>query len=87
MQGGGKLEFYASWTARTRHWCPALLRLSQAVLDDDWYKLFFPAGTLFGLTAAPNAPWMTYDWAYSDDVTCGTASRCGDVERRHQPWR
>jgi len=34
----------------------------------DWYRLFFPKTTNFGLTSGANVPWLTYDWNYSASV-------------------
>lgn len=71
--GGGKLEFYASTDTPSVSGVPGTADGSNPPsTTTNWYKQFFPAGTLFGLTTGANAPWITYDFNYSVQVTCGT---------------
>jgi hypothetical protein len=73
ISGGGKLEFYASSDNPNPALVPATATGSaKPSSTTDWYKLFFPSGTLFGLTHGANAPWNAYDWTYAVNVTCGT---------------
>lgn len=77
MSGGGKLEFYADSV-------PSAALVPGTATDKtcggnpcdttDWYKLFFEPSTNFGLTNAASAPWLTYDWNYSVQVTCGPSN-------------
>jgi len=36
----------------------------------NWYQQYFPAGTNFGLTSNPNAPWTAFSWTYNAPRTC-----------------
>ena len=73
--GGGKLEFYADSSSPNPNLVPGTANGSaKPQTTTGWYKLFFPAGTNFGLTTGVNVPWTTYDWAYQATVTCGSAS-------------
>jgi hypothetical protein len=66
MVGGGKLEFYASSDIPNPSLVPATANGSaKPSSTTDWYKLFFAAGTQFGLASGSNAPWLTYDWLYT----------------------
>ena len=71
MTGGGKLEFYASSNAPNPALVPGTASATPAKPSSttDWYKLFFPAGTSFGLTSGANVPWLTYDWNYAASVS------------------
>lgn len=80
FSGGGKLEFYASSSSPDPALVPGTATGSaKPSSTTDWYKLFFPAGTQFGLTGAANAPWLTYDWVYGASLNytvSGTAVSC-----------
>jgi hypothetical protein len=70
MTGGGKLEFYADSGTPNPSLVPGTANGSaKPSSTTDWYQLFFPAGTNFGLTTGANAPWTTYDWAYAANIT------------------
>jgi hypothetical protein len=71
MTGGGDQEFYADQAAPT---VPTVLSYTGTAPTDttDWYKLFFPASANYGLTAASQAPWASWAWAYSTPATCET---------------
>lgn len=70
MTGGGKLEFYASSATPSADNVPATVDGgNKPASTTDWYKLFFPASTTFGLTSGPNVPFVTYDWQYSANIT------------------
>jgi hypothetical protein len=69
LSGGGKMEFYAD-TAPTTTGVPATATKNAPTDTSDWYKLFFPAGTNFGLTGASQAPWTTWSWTYNAPNTC-----------------
>lgn len=75
MTGGGKLEFYASSATPDPKLVPGTADGSaKPQTTTGWYKLFFPGTTQFGLTTGANVPWLTYDWDYAVNVTCGTSS-------------
>ncbi len=64
------MEFYADtsqpWTAGV----PATTHGDGPTDTTDWYKLFFPNSTNFGLTTATQAPWTTWSWTCSAPSTC-----------------
>lgn len=77
MSGGGKLEFYASSDTPDPSLVPGTATGADRGGNEtttNWYKLFFPDGTQFGLATGANAPFTTYDWDYAVTVTCGTSS-------------
>jgi hypothetical protein len=73
LSGGGDQEFYADNPTPA---APATLSYSGDAPTDtsDWYKLFFPASTNFGLAPATSAgaPWTTWSWSYDAPATCET---------------
>jgi len=78
MAGGGKLEFYASSDSRD----PGLVPGTASNGDEsttNWYKLFFPSGTDFGLTDGSNAPWVSYDWTYTYQPPSGPVQQWTDA--------
>lgn len=75
FNGGGKLEFYASSPSPSPAGVPGTADGSaKPSSTTDWYKLFFPAGTQFGLTGAFEAPWITYDWFYTASLNYTVSS-------------
>jgi hypothetical protein len=72
--GGGKLEFYASSDGPNPGLVPGNVNGSNPPsATSSWYKLFFPAGTLFGMAPAQvvgYAPWVSYLWTYNLASTC-----------------
>jgi hypothetical protein len=70
LSGGGKLEFYASTDTPSTSGVPATATGDGPVSTSDWYKLFFPSGTQFGLTSASQAPWTNWSWTYTAPQTC-----------------
>ncbi|HUZ52442.1 MAG TPA: hypothetical protein VMU94_07910 [Streptosporangiaceae bacterium] len=70
LSGGGKMEFYASNPSPSTTGVPATATGNSPLATTDWYTLFFPAGTKFGLTNASQAPWTTWSWTYSAPSTC-----------------
>jgi hypothetical protein len=78
MVGGGKLEFYASSDSPN----PGLVPGTASNGDEsttNWYKLFFPSGTDFGLTDGSNAPWVSYDWTYTYQPPSGPVQQWTDA--------
>jgi hypothetical protein len=71
LVGGGKLEFYANSNTPNPALVPGTANgSSKPSGTTGWYKLFFPAGTQFGLTSGANVPWLSYDWTYTLPSTC-----------------
>jgi hypothetical protein len=74
LAGNGKLEFYASSGSPNAALVPVTVNgSSKPATTSGWYKLFFPAGTLFGTAPAQvagYAPWVTYLWTYTLASTC-----------------
>lgn len=83
FNGGGKLEFYASSPTPNPALVPGTADGSaKPSSTTDWYKLFFPGGTQFGLTNAFEAPWITYDWNYTASLNyqvSGTSVACSQA--------
>lgn len=83
FNGGGKLEFYASSPSPSPAGVPGTADGSAPPsTTTNWYKLFFPGGTQFGLTGAFAAPWITYDWNYTASLNytvSGTAVACAQA--------
>jgi hypothetical protein len=73
LSGGGNQEFYAD---KAFPKAPKTLSYTGNAPTDttDWYKLFFPAGTIFGLASGSSAgePWTSWSWSYSAPTTCET---------------
>jgi hypothetical protein len=86
MGGGGQLEFYANSPSPDPKLVPGTATGADKgarggeETTTNWYEMFFPAGTVFGTapsvtqTPFPSAPWTTYGWTYTAQVTCGTSS-------------
>lgn len=70
FSGGGTLEFYADSQTPDAGLVPTSVTGDGPVTNANWYKLFFPATTNFGLTTNPNAPWTAWSWAYNAPSTC-----------------
>lgn len=71
LSGGGTMEFYANNDTPT---VPSTTSYTGDAPTDtaDWYKLFFPSGTNYGLTSNANAPWTSWSWSYDAPATCET---------------
>jgi hypothetical protein len=71
LSGGGTMEFYADNGTPT---VPSTTSYTGDAPTDtaDWYKLFFPSGTDYGLTSNANAPWTSWSWSYDAPATCET---------------
>lgn len=72
ISGGGTLEFYATSDSPSASGVPTSDGGTAPTGTSDWYKLFFPAGTGFGLTTNANAPWTAWSWSYNAPATCET---------------
>ncbi|GEM_PF-3599015 len=72
FSGGGKMEFYADAATPVTAGVPATVTGDGPVSTSQWYTLFFPKGTNFGLTDASQAPWTTWSWSYTAPSTCET---------------
>lgn len=70
LTGGGQVEFYADTGSPSAAGVPADVTGGGPVSTTNWYKLFFPGGTNFGLTGNGNAPWTAWSWTYSAPNTC-----------------
>jgi len=70
VSGGGKMEFYADSDTPSAARVPATATGDAPGSTSDWYMLFFPADTNFGLTGASQAPWTTWSWSYNAPATC-----------------
>jgi hypothetical protein len=70
LSGGGTMEFYADSGSPAASGVPTSGTGSGPADTTDWYRLFFPAGTAFGITGNPNAPWTAWSWSYSAPDTC-----------------
>ncbi len=71
MVGGGSLEFYATSGSPSAAGVPATADgTSKPSTTTNWYKLFFPAGTAYGLATGPDEPWTAYSWVYTAPSTC-----------------
>jgi hypothetical protein len=68
--GGGTLEFYADAGTPNAGLVPTSVTGDGPVTNANWYQLFFPTGTNFGLTGNPNAPWTAWSWTYNAPATC-----------------
>ncbi|HUC58533.1 MAG TPA: hypothetical protein VMA95_14110 [Streptosporangiaceae bacterium] len=73
ISGGGDEEFYADQATPA---APKTLSYTGNGPTDttDWYKLFFPADTIFGSPSGSAAgdPWTTWSWSYAAPSTCET---------------
>lgn len=86
LVGSGKEQFYASNATPSASTVPTKITGAQKGTDGStgypldntsWYQQFFPANTQFGSVPAQVAgygPWMTYDWAYTVSVPCGSSN-------------
>jgi hypothetical protein len=70
LAGGGTLEFYANSNTPNASLVPTSGTGTAPTDTADWYKLFFPSATDFGLTNNPNAPWTAWSWTYTAPATC-----------------
>ena len=69
FSGGGTQEFYADSDSPSASTVPTTVS-GDSPTDTNWYQQFFPAGTTFGLTSNPNAPWTAWSWTYNAPKTC-----------------
>lgn len=73
INGSAKVEFYASSDTPNALLVPTSVTGADKggnITTSNWYKQFFAANTLFGLTDVANAPFSVYDWLYTTSGTC-----------------